>query len=181
MATWKEVDTVWTWSSHKHAKEVYGSKTVYAKAFRKNINNPQRKRGSLFEKMAADCCKEIVYADDAEYKFGNTAMKFSPPLHHDDDDSLLGYVLGTLISNDGQKFLHCADIQCPSSKKTLRFILKIKPEFLVLSGPPMYLFGIRIEPCIIQAGLRNLSVIAKSIKHMIVDHHLLRSEEGLTC
>lgn len=179
IATWKEVDAIWSWSSYEQAKDVYGNKTIYAKAFRKNINISQRKRGYLFGKIAADFCKEIVYADDVEYNFGDTAITFSPPLHHGDDSSLLGYVLGTLISHDGQKFLHCADIQGPSSEKTLNFILKIKPDFLVLSGPPMYLSGIKIEPDIIQAGLRNLGKIVKNIKHTIVDHHLLRSEEGL--
>jgi predicted metallo-beta-lactamase superfamily hydrolase len=174
IATWKEVDAVWSWSSYEQAKEVYGNKTVYAKAFRKNINISQRKRGYFFGKIAADFCKEIVYADDEEYKFGATTITFSPPLHHGDDNSLLGYVLGTLISYDEQKFLHCA-----SSEKTLKFILKIKPDFLVLSGPPMYLSGTKIEPDIIQKGLRNLSKIVKNIKNTIVDHHLLRSEEGL--
>ena len=179
IATWKEIDAIWSWSSYEQAKEVYGDKTIYAKAYRKDINISQRKRGYLFWKIATDFCKKMVYVDDTEYKFGDTAITFSPPLHHGDNNSLLGYVLGTLISHDEQKFLHCADIQGPSSEETLKFILKVKPDILVLSGPPMYLSGFKIEPDIIQTGLRNLGKIVKSIKHTIVDHHLLRSEEGL--
>lgn len=178
IATWKEIEAVWSWSSYEQAKEVYGNKMVYAKAFRKNINISQRKRGYLFGKIAADFCREIVYADDSEYNLGATTITFTT-LRHGDDNSLLGYVLGTLITHNGEKFLHCADIQGPSSESTLKFILKTKPDFLVLSGPAMYLSGIRIEPDIIQQGLRNLSKIAQSIKNTIVDHHLLRSEEGL--
>ena len=60
IATWKEVDAVWSWSSYEQAKEVYENKMVYAKAFRNNINISQRKRGYLFGKMASDFCKGIV-------------------------------------------------------------------------------------------------------------------------
>lgn len=179
IATWKEVDAKWSWSSYEQAKEVYGGKIVYAKSFRKSINASQRKRGYLFGKIASDFCKEIVYADNSAYKFGDTTITFSQPLHHGDDNSMLGYVLGTIISCNGQKFMHCADIQGPSSAATLQFILKVKPNFLVLSGPPLYLSGYKIEPDTIQAGLKNLSRIVKNIKHTIVDHHLLRREEGL--
>lgn len=179
IATWKEVDAKWTWSSYKQAKLVYEGKVVYAKSFRKDINVSQRKRGYLFSKISSDFCKQIVYADNTSYQFGKTRLVFSPPLLHGDDASKLGYVMGTLISHEGKKLLHCADIQGPSSQTTLEFIMKVKPDYLVLSGPPIYLSGYKIQPDIIEQGLENLKKIVKCVKQTIVDHHLLRSEDGV--
>lgn len=179
IATWKEVDAKWTWSSYEQAKEVYGGKTIFAKAFRKHINLSQRKRGYLFGKISKDFCKEIVYADNSNHQFGRTSIVFSAPLHHGSDDTELGYVLGTSISYDGQTIMHCADVQGPSSADALKIILKMKPDILVLSGPPLYLAGWKIDQEIIDTGLKNLRKIVGNVKHVIVDHHLLRSEDGL--
>ena len=179
IATWKEVDAKWTWSSYEEAIEVYGGKTIFAKAFRKNINISQRKRGYLFGKISKDFCKEIIYADDSKHQFGRTTVVFSAPLHHGGDDTKLGYVIGTSISYDGKTIMHCADVQGPGSVDALRVILEMKPDILVLSGPPLYLAGWKIDQEIIDNGLRNLEKIVENVKHVIVDHHLLRNVDGL--
>ncbi len=179
IATWKEVDAIWTWSSYEEAKEVYGGKTIFAKAFRKDINLSQRKRGYLFGKISKDFCKEIIYADDSKHQFGRTTVLFSVPLHHGGNDTKLGYVIGTSISYDGKTIMHCADVQGPGSANALRVILEMKPDILVLSGPPLYLAGWKIDQEIIDNGLRNLERIVGNVKHVIVDHHLLRNEDGL--
>lgn len=179
IATWKEVDAKWTWSSYEEAREVYGGKTIFAKAFRKNINISQRKRGYLFGKISKDFCKEIIYADDSKHQFGRTTVVFSAPLHHGGDDTKLGYVIGTSISYDGKTIMHCADVQGPGSADALRVILEMKPDILVLSGPPLYLAGWKVDQEIIDNGLRNLEKIVGNVKHVIVDHHLLRNVDGL--
>ena len=46
IATWKEVDAVWSWSSYERAKEVYENKMVYAKRSGTTSTSP-RERGGI--------------------------------------------------------------------------------------------------------------------------------------
>ncbi|MCX8192020.1 MAG: hypothetical protein N3F06_04350, partial [Nitrososphaerales archaeon] len=88
-------------------------------------------------------------------------------------------VLLLTIRHGEDHLLYCSDVQGPISESALKYILKVRPKVLVVSGPPLYLEDYKVDSEVIKVGLKNLSIIAKRIPYTLVDHHILRSEEGL--
>ena len=177
--TWREIDAKWTWSSYDEAKEVYEGKVVLAKDIRSRINPSQRMRGYIFSKVAKEFVKELSYVDGESMSFDDIRLRFSPPLPHGEDDTALGYVLLITIQDGDEKFLYCPDVQGPVSSTTLRYILELSPSVAIVGGPPLYLAGSKVKPEMLSKGLAHLERIVSKVPLTIVDHHILRDEQGL--
>jgi predicted metallo-beta-lactamase superfamily hydrolase len=178
-AAWTEFDSKWTWSHRAEAEKVYGGKIVYAKDYRSRINYSQRKRGYIFGRIASDFTEDIIYADSQTYSTGNTEITFSAPLPHGEEGSSLGYILVVEIRSGGKTLAFYPDVQGPTAERSLHRILETKPDILIIGGPPIYLSGWRINEKIIEQGLSNLATIAENIPLILIDHHILRNEDGL--
>ncbi len=165
-------DWLWNWCSPEIAEKVYNEKNILAKDNREKINYSQRKRAYFIWKME-NC--EILVADENEFKFGRTSVKFSPPFWHGPEKTKLGWVLLTTVKVGGDTFLHAPDVQGPIVDETLEYILDEKPDILVLGGPPTYLKGFRIKEEDLRKGIENIGKLAESIPLILLDHHLLRS------
>jgi predicted metallo-beta-lactamase superfamily hydrolase len=75
----------------------------------------------------------MVYkADGRSFYYGVTTIQFSEPLYHGEEGSKLGYVLATIFRSRDLTFIHASDVQGPISNKTLDFILKEKPDVLII-------------------------------------------------
>ena len=171
------LDTKWTWCDKKVAEEVYSNKTVYLKDFESFINYSQKRRGWFFEKLLKKVAKTICKADGKNFYYGGTTIQFSEPLYHGEEGSKLGYVLATIFRSRDLTFMHTSDVQGPISTKTLDFILKERPDIIVIGGPPTYLSNINREN--IEQAKKNLSRLVEETKLMILDHHLLRDLKTL--
>lgn len=178
-APWNQQDTVWTWSNIDESKTIYGGRVVYAKDYREAINPSQRRRGYIFHKIAERFVGELKISDSASFDIGTTHLQFTPPLAHGEDESPMGYTVGLSVERGNDKVMICSDIQGPISETTLKYILKMNPRLLILGGPPLYLEGYRVSAESISHARSNLRCLVKSIPSIIVDHHLLRSEDGL--
>lgn len=171
------LDTKWTWCDKKVAEEVYSNKTVYLKDFESFINYSQKRRGWFFEKLLKKVAKTICKADGKNFYYGGTTIQFSEPLYHGEEGSKLGYVLATIFRSRDLTFMHTSDVQGPISTKTLDFILKERPDIIVIGGPPTYLSNVNREN--IEQAKKNLSRLVEETKLMILDHHLLRDLKTL--
>jgi len=169
-------DTVWTGSSPEEAERIYRDKTVLVKDIRNAINFSQRRRGWMFQGFLKKIGARCEVADGKSYDYGATQVKVSPPVPHGEDNSELGWLIMTTVKHDGNKVLHASDVQGPMSKLTTRIILKERPDMLVLGGPPAYLEGIKVERKSIDEGIKNASAITAKVPTVILEHHLLRSE-----
>ncbi len=179
-ATWKTLEAKWSWSHYDEAEKIYRGKTVYAKDYRSKINYSQRKRGYIFSKMTADFVKEIIYADSQTYKIGKTELKFSEPIFHGEEKSMLGYVTAVKISCGDETISFYPDVQGPVSEHSLQKILEEKPETLIIGGPPIYLSGWQLDKKTVEQGFSSLKRIVEEVPLTLLDHHILRSEDGLS-
>jgi predicted metallo-beta-lactamase superfamily hydrolase len=59
-------------------------------------------------------------------------------------------------------------------------ILKDQPDFVVLGGPPAYLEGVKVDKATVRKGLDNAGKLAGKVAALILEHHLLRSEDWRT-
>lgn len=55
------------------------------------------------------------------------------------ENSVLGWILMTVINCKNEKFLFAPDIQGPMSTKTIRIIYGEKTQMIMIGGPPLYL------------------------------------------
>lgn len=171
------IDYLWTFSTPETAHQIFCNKLVLAKDYRSNINPTQRRRGWILRKQIETIVQDFHPADNNSFTFGDTVIHFSTPVFHGEPDSTLGWVVMVWVSVENERVLHASDIQGPMITTTFQSILKINPSLLYLGGPPLYLAGYRVNHQSIKQAQSNLMNISRRIPTLIIDHHLLRSQE----
>ncbi len=190
---YKEVeDTTHIVISHYHRdhylyrsgeEEYYKDKILYIKDPENNINVSQRIRAyNLLRKRGVDkLAKELNIADGAKYYIDeNILLEFSPPVPHGKNGTPLGFVVMTYIYTDEVSILHASDVQGPLHDYTKNYIIEKDPEILIISGPPTYFEGYRLDTKDIEKAIKSLIDIIDNtvnLNTIILDHHLLRDLE----
>ena len=100
-------------------------------------------------------------------------LSFSPPVPHGEGRG--GTVMMTRIEEGNEVFIHASDIQCLADE-AIEQILMWGPTMVLASGPPIYLPSLTQENR--EDALRRTLRLAREVNTLILDHHLLRSEEG---
>ncbi len=170
-------ETVWLGSSAEEAEQIYRDKTVLVKDIRNAINFNQRRRGWMFQQFVKRIGGKCEVADGKTFEYGATKIKISAPVPHGEERTELGWVVMATLESEDKRMLYTSDVQGPMSKVTTRLILKEKPNFAILSGPPTYLEGLKVEKASIRGGIENATRIAGRIPELVVEHHVLRSAE----
>ena len=173
-------ETVWVGCSPEEAEKIYRGKVVMVKDIRNSINFSQRRRGWMFQRFIKRIGGECLIADGRSFEYGSSRIKFSQPVPHGEEASELGWVLMTWVSSGDEMFLHASDVQGPMSDETTRLIIKEKLDVVALGGPPSYLEGVRVQKSSIHHGIANAAKIAQAVPNVILEHHILRSEEWKT-
>ncbi|MHA2022788.1 MAG: MBL fold metallo-hydrolase, partial [Candidatus Thorarchaeota archaeon] len=159
-------------------KEMLTGKIVYAKDNRENINTSQKRRGYYLMKDVKSVIEEIQWADSRIFQVGDTKITYSAPLPHGSNGSPLGFVLATTIEYSGVRFLFAPDIQGPTSKDTLAYILSTKPDMAIIGGPPLYLNQFSVDEA--HSAFYSLSLLTRVIPTLVVDHHNMRGGDWET-
>ncbi len=103
-------------------------------------------------------------------------LTFSQPVPHGQNGEHGGMVMMSRITDGKMVFVHASDIQLLDSD-VISTILKWRPTIVLASGPPLYL------PYLTQkqrnTAWHNALRLARNVDTLIIDHHLLRSEQGV--
>lgn len=102
-------------------------------------------------------------------------MTFSGPVPHGETNDVLETVMMTRIEED-EVFVHAPDIQLLNDD-TVSQIICWKPDIVLAGGPPIYLF--RLSDDQIKRAWHNALRLCRAIDCVLLDHHLMRSREGL--
>ena len=148
---------------------IYKDKTAMLKDPTHHINKSQTGRSKVFLENLDSLLgrpKEVLYTDGKEFRYGDTSLRFSPPMTHG-FDGRLGYVTEVVVDDGVSRFLHSSDVLGPCTKEQTDYIVTENPETAFIDGP-MY-FSVR-------EAINNLKRIIDEtdIKTLVVDHHLLR-------
>lgn len=157
-------------------KSVYMGKTLLSKHPTQNINKSQISRAAVFYDNISGFPKIIEWADGREFKFGKTRIRFSPPVFHG-VNSMLGFVIETLVDDGKYRFIHTSDIEGPAVKEQADFILQNKPNLVFVDGPLSYIM-LRYGTENMKRAIENLTKILKTcpLDALVIDHHLLRDK-----
>jgi len=125
--------------------------------------------------------KSLVFAlnRDLANAEGHTdgTITFSKAMPHGEAHSPSGKVMMTRISDGERVFVHASDIQFLSSY-AISEILDFQPDIVFAGGPPLYLQCFMKERG--EDAWNNALRLAHGVDTLILDHHLLRCEEGLS-
>ena len=171
---WEWMEWKWTWSGIEEAKMIYSGKLLWAKDPDKMINRSQQIRANLFFK-AAKFIRRAENFTSAKIAFEGLEVEFST-FNHGASTSPLGFVLSMRIEDE---YLYLSDVQGPGTDEALDYALNAKPRCCILSGPPIYLSGMKVPREEVEAGLSRLFKLAGAVKTLVVDHHLMRSKQSL--
>lgn len=171
-------DWLVNWTEEREtARQIYQDKKVLIKNPREKINASQRKRAWLFQKTGGRHAKNLEIADGKTFTFGkDTVLRFSEAVPHGPDNSMLGWVIMTLIEYQDERFMFAPDVQGPMATHTLELIKAAKPQAIMLGGPPFYLAGFKVDEAQLRLGLKNLTAVVESVPVTVLEHHALREE-----
>lgn len=155
--------------------EIYKNKTVLIKHPTEKINLSQKKRSSDFLEEIRDLPKMLEYSDGREFRFGHTKIKFSQPVFHGTNPKL-GYVTEVLVDDGSYRFIHTSDVEGPSLEDQTDFVLRNKPNLVILDGPLSYMLGFRYSRASLDSSIENMIKIIRTcpLDSLVVDHHFLR-------
>lgn len=155
---------------------LYRFKILLVKDSKNNINHSQRDRSQKFLYLLDHLPKKIEVSDGREFRFKETEIKFSPPMHHGAIASKLGFVVMTSISYENEKLIHASDVQGPDVDETTKWIISENPDTLIISGYPTLFIGWMLPQEGLMKSNENLIKILNEtkVKTIILDHHLVR-------
>ncbi|RLG60086.1 hypothetical protein DRN86_03255 [Candidatus Geothermarchaeota archaeon] len=155
--------------------EIYDGKVLLIKHPKENINLSQKQRAAYFLEQIRNRPKKIEFADNKEFSFGNTLIRFSKAVFHGTNPRL-GYVIETMVDDGSYRFIHTSDVEGPSIEDQVEFILNNKPNLVFIDGPLSYMLGFRYSRRSLEESVENLMRIIDEcpLESLVIDHHLLR-------
>jgi predicted metallo-beta-lactamase superfamily hydrolase len=155
--------------------EVYRNKVLLTKHPKKKINKSQKKRSRHFLEELGKLPKEVHFSDGKEFSFGETTIRFSKAVPHG-TNTKLGYVTEVAIHDGKHRFVYTSDVEGPSLKEQVKFLLDEDPWVVFCDGPMTYMMGYRYSKKSLEESIKNIIKVIKrtQVKRFVVDHHLLR-------
>jgi hypothetical protein len=101
-------------------------------------------------------------------------LRFSEPVAHGPDVASLGWVVMTEIEFDDERFMFAPDVQGPMASRTLELIENVRPQVLMVGGPPFYLSNRKVTPMQLEKAVSNLQRIVEFVPLTMLEHHVLR-------
>ncbi len=170
---------------HKEDIELYRNKILLIKNPEEKINFSQRIRAYrlLQKNRVKDLAKKILFLDSNKVKITRLLNIIgSEPYPHGSPGTKLGYIVMPVVNCCNITVLFGSDVQGPIDTSAKKYILHVKPDILIMSGPPLYLSGSKLEEEEVEKGVINLKHIVAQLRNasIIVDHHSARSQDYLS-
>ena len=120
----------------------------------------------------------IVWGDGRTFEFGDTTVQVLEPWFHGIEYDRTGWVTPLLIKRGSYTIFYTSDVMGPQIEDYAEHIARVRPDVLILDGPPTYLFPYMINKVNLQRAIENAIVLVNSkIKLVVYDHHLLREKK----
>ncbi len=134
-----------------------------------HANQVMSSRAKDIEEAAGCAVREAEDVTDGE-------LRFSVAVPHGTCAAEENKVVMTRIEESGRVFVHASDIQL-TEREPVRKIIDWRPTEVFVSGPPLHLEKISLE--MRSRAWENALALAEAVDTLIIDHHLLRSWEGV--
>ncbi len=117
----------------------------------------------------------IEWGDGRRYEFGDTIVEVLDPWFHGIEYDRTGWVTPLYIRRGNLRIFYTSDLMGPVIEDYAEYIARLKPDIVVLDGPPTYLFPYMFNRINLRRAVENaLTIISCRPELIIYDHHLLR-------
>lgn len=119
---------------------------------------------------------QLRFAENREFVFGGTRLRFSGPLFHGIEFSRVGWVVSVVVECSGFRLLYTSDLNGPIIEDYAEWIIREKPDILLLDGPATYTLGYMLNLVNLRRAIENIRriIIEAHPELVILDHHLPR-------
>lgn len=118
---------------------------------------------------------KIVWGDGKMFEFGDTIIEVLEPWFHGIEYDRTGWVTSIIIRKGNYTIFYSSDLMGPVIEDYTDYIAKVRPDALILDGPPTYLFPYMLNRINLRRSIDNVIMLINSgIKLIVYDHHLLR-------
>ena len=146
------------------------------KWFTKLVSEVWSKKPWVKELTLRDGTK-VVWGDERTFEFGDTVIQVIGPWFHGIEYDRTGWVLPLVIKKRNHIIFYSSDLMGPSIEDYAEYIAKLKPDVVILDGPPTYLFPYMLNRINLKRAIDNaITIINSGPKLLIYDHHLLREK-----
>ncbi len=120
----------------------------------------------------------IVWGDGRRFCFGDTVVEVLEPWFHGVEYDRTGWITPLLIRKGNTRLFYTSDVMGPVIEDYAEYIARLKPDIVVLDGPPTYLYPYMFNRINLSRAVENaLVIISSNPKLVIYDHHLLREKK----
>lgn len=138
----------------------------------KNVSNLSALEKRRVESLPLSLKNKLVAAEEKR----EGPMTFSKAVPHGKPKDNSETVMVTKLEDGKDVFVHASDIQLLNNK-AISQILFWAPSIVLVGGPPLYLW--KLSKNQIKTAWINAKKLAYKVDILILDHHLMRSYEGL--
>lgn len=143
------------------------------KWFRELANNLWAK-GLWVKEFELENRTKVIWGDGRTFRIGDVSFQVLGPWFHGIEYDRTGWVTPLVIKSTGVIF-YSSDLMGPEIEDYAEHISGLRPDVVILDGPPTYLFPFMLNRINLRRALENaITIIKSSPKLVIYDHHLLR-------
>ncbi|OYT26695.1 MAG: MBL fold metallo-hydrolase [Thermoprotei archaeon ex4572_64] len=118
----------------------------------------------------------ITWGDNKTFSFGDVEVRILEPWFHGIEYDRTGWVIPITIRKNNYTVFYSSDLMGPQIEDYAEFIIKLRPDIIILDGPPTYLYPYMLSKVNLERAVGNVKLIISQArpKLLIYDHHLLR-------
>ncbi len=118
----------------------------------------------------------VKWGDGRSFEFKGIKIDVLEPFFHGAEYSRTGWVTPILITSNNVKVLYTSDVMGPEITQYAERFADLKPDAVILDGPPTYMYPYLLNRQNLDRALKSLKIIAEGGEPQLIiyDHHLLR-------
>ncbi|MCD6428482.1 MAG: MBL fold metallo-hydrolase [Desulfurococcales archaeon] len=121
---------------------------------------------------------KVVWGDGRTFEFGDTIIQVIEPWFHGIEYDRTGWVLPLVVKKRNRVIFYSSDLMGPLIEDYAEYIAKLRPDVVILDGPPTYLFPYMLNKINLRRAVSNaITIVNSGTKLLIYDHHLLREKK----
>lgn len=119
----------------------------------------------------------IIWGDAREIEIGDTTFEILDPWFHGVEYDRTGWVTPIVIKRSSRTVFYSSDLMGPEIEDYAEYVARLKPDVVILDGPPTYLFPYMLSKINLNRAVENAVLIVNSSPELVIyDHHLLREK-----
>ncbi len=134
-------------------------------------------RKSWIEEITLPNEVKIMWGDGKCLEVGDTVLEILNPWFHGIEYDRTGWVTPIVIKRRNYVVFYSSDLMGPMIEDYAEYIARLRPDVVILDGPPTYLFPYMLNRVNLKRAVDNaVTIVSSRPKLLIYDHHLLREK-----